>query len=158
MTDGHAPDYAEMRRLAEAADSGLAHLYPEDVRDYRDAANPATILALLDEREALITAANPVTIIALIDERAALIARAEQVGAAHEETAAKLNTTLHVLGRTMDRAEKAEAEAAALREALDAVSGFAKVDMRGCYERELRDIIRSMTDCAARALTGGDHG
>jgi len=96
--------------------------------------------------------------VALLDERAALIARAEQVGAAHEETAAKLNTTLHVLGRTMDRAEKAEAETARLREALDAIKSLGRVDMRGCWEHELRDIIGSMTDGADRALTGGDHG
>lgn len=47
--------------------------------------------------------------------------------------------------------------AARLREALAAIAGFAKIDMRGRYEHELRDTIQSMTDCATRAL-GGDNG
>ena len=97
MTDA-SPDWAELRRRAEAVRDGS---YVAQW-DYRAAANPATILALLDERAALL------------------------------------------------------AEAARLREALDAIAGFAKIDMRGCWEHELRDIIGSMTDGAERALTGGD--
>lgn len=94
--------------------------------------------------------------VALLDERAALIARAEQVGAAHEETAAKLNTTLHVLGRTMDRAEKAEAETARLREALDACHFYIDASTA-----ELTELGMSRADALfaarrARALTGGD--
>lgn len=74
-----------------------------------------------------------------------------------EKAEAERNTADEALSAMMDRAAAAEAEAARLREALDTIAGFAKIDMRGCYERELRDIIRSMTD-RARALTGGDHG
>lgn len=51
------------------------------------------------------------------------------------------------------RLEKAEAENARLREALDAIKSLGRVDMRGCWEHEIRDVIGSMTDCADRALS-----
>jgi len=42
-----------------------------------------------------------------------------------------------------------------LRAALDAIAGFGSLNIAGEYESGLRDIIRSMTDCARAALTGG---
>jgi hypothetical protein len=38
------------------------------------------------------------------------------------------------------------------REALEAIAGFGSVNLAGEYEHGLRDIIRSMTDCAKDAL------
>jgi hypothetical protein len=42
-----------------------------------------------------------------------------------------------------------------LREALEAIAGFGSVNLSGEYEHGLRDIIRSMTDCARDALSSG---
>lgn len=49
-------------------------------------------------------------------------------------------------------AEHANALSAIYREALEAVAGFGDVDLSGEWPGPLRDIIRSMTDCAKRAL------
>lgn len=42
-----------------------------------------------------------------------------------------------------------------LRDALESIAGWRKVNIQGEYEHGLRDIIRSITECAAAAL---DHG
>jgi hypothetical protein len=47
---------------------------------------------------------------------------------------------------------KLRAEIERLLEALEAIAGFGTVNLAGEYEHGLRDIIRSMTDCARRAL------
>ncbi len=45
-----------------------------------------------------------------------------------------------------------QAETEKLRAALVSIAGWRKVNISGEYEHSLRDIIRSITDCAAAAL------
>jgi uncharacterized coiled-coil protein SlyX len=47
---------------------------------------------------------------------------------------------------------EAQGEVERQREALNSLAGFGDVNLAGEYESGLRDIIRSMTDCAKRAL------
>jgi hypothetical protein len=46
----------------------------------------------------------------------------------------------------------ADERAARLRDALERIKGFGDVNLSGEWEHGLRDIIRSMTDCARTAL------
>lgn len=54
--------------------------------------------------------------------------------------------------RSMPPPEPTEGQVAHLRERLEAIAGFGSVNLNGEYEHGLRDIIRSMTDCAREAL------
>lgn len=45
-----------------------------------------------------------------------------------------------------------------LREALTAIAGFGDVNLASEWEAGLRDIIRSMTDCARTALSADERG
>lgn len=51
-------------------------------------------------------------------------------------------------------ADERSKENVRLRAALGAIAGFGSVSLSGRYEHELRDIIRSMTDCARDAFLG----
>jgi hypothetical protein len=53
---------------------------------------------------------------------------------------------------TDEDAVAAATEIERLRAALTAISGFGDVNLAGEYEHGLRGIIRSMTDCAKRAI------
>jgi hypothetical protein len=54
--------------------------------------------------------------------------------------------------RIEDVASEIAAEIERLREGLKAIAGFGDVDLSGEWPGQLRDIIRSMTDCAKRTL------
>jgi hypothetical protein len=55
-------------------------------------------------------------------------------------------------GRAADEIEKLRAKNERMCEALQAIAGFGSVNLQQEYEFGLRDIIRSMTDCARNAL------
>jgi hypothetical protein len=48
--------------------------------------------------------------------------------------------------------DRTSSETETLRSALESIAGWRKVNIQGEYEHGLRDIIRSITDCAAAAL------
>jgi len=52
----------------------------------------------------------------------------------------------------LGKLEMALAQRDALMRALESIAGWRKVNLSGEYEHGLRDIIRSITDCAAAAL------
>lgn len=52
-----------------------------------------------------------------------------------------------------ERSIKFEAETNRLRERLETIAGFGSINLNGEWEHGLRDIIRSMTDCARDALS-----
>lgn len=56
---------------------------------------------------------------------------------------------------TLDEVLTLRSENARLRSALGAIAGFGSVDLAGEWLAGLRDIIRSMTDCAKRAREQG---
>jgi hypothetical protein len=56
--------------------------------------------------------------------------------------------------RAMDTIDKLVAEIKRLRAQMTIIADFDKCNLTGEYEHGLRDIIRSMTDCARRALEG----
>lgn len=185
MTDA-TPDWGELRRLAEAARDDATPYRPFTMTAYRNATEPEHVLALLDraEKAEAEVAETRKWVDEIVRER---LDEINAEGEAFDKASANClrnilrnlcgeageETINHPDGwnddfayecvaeemRRRDRAlEKAQAEAARLREALDAIKSLGRVDMRGCWEHELRDIIGSMTDGAARALTGGDHG
>ena len=140
MTDAPSPDYAALRRLAEAVDDGLARLHPEDEINYRRAANPATILALLDRAEKAEAEVAKMTDPAYLTEAIKAVgmvdaewqARAEKAEAeAREQTEALArwmiassfatghgNNVADLIGELDYQVKEMRSEAAALREAL----------------------------------------
>jgi hypothetical protein len=63
----------------------------------------------------------------------------------------------YTLGQLMDKLNEQHDEIARQRAALEAVAGFGDVNLQGEWEAGLRDIIRSMTDCARNALGQGGN-
>lgn len=54
--------------------------------------------------------------------------------------------------RALAIADERSKENVRLRASLESIAGWRKVNIQGEYEHGLRDIIRSITDCAAAAL------
>jgi hypothetical protein len=64
---------------------------------------------------------------------------------------------LEVTGNMRQERDDAQAENERLRWALGCVKGFGDVDLSGEWESSLRDIIRSMTECAKEALRANEQ-
>lgn len=180
MTNAPSPDWAELRRLAEAATPGEWSYEPDDEWSsmgwlMSDQLILALILARIEgdsaqqaDNAAYIAAANPNTILALLDERAALLARAEKAEAALADmTTAAAETDSANCGLS-DALEKERAENARLREALkpfgmgeyfipSADDIASEKFLRGCGI-PWSDQPTTADHRRARALAGGDHG
>ena len=65
---------------------------------------------------------------------------------------AERDYALHCLEREIAICAQTQAKNDALVKALESIAGWRKVNISGEYEHGLRDIIRSITDCAAAAF------
>ncbi len=64
----------------------------------------------------------------------------------------KAPTDMKTIEMTLDSYREERAETDRMRQALESIAGWRNVNISGEPETSLRDIIRSITDCAARAI------